>query len=249
MFNDFTLDKKSKVPYYYQIYSYLLRKIRNNELAEGNRFPNEMVLCKIFNVSRISIRGALGELERDGYITRGRGQGTFILTNSLESNALQKTSSIVDELKEKGISIEAKILEQNRIVADEIVRAKLQIDKKIKVLFIKRLTLADREPLYVTNAYFPNDIFKNIKQGYLENLSFTKLVQDHFNLHINHRKRILRSDLPDDEITNILKITDSEKKVISYLETFWTFDYYGRNRIIYFEEFFKGSKSKFIFEA
>ena len=249
MFKDFVLDKKSKVPYYYQIYNYLLRKIKNNELSEGKRFPNELVLCNIFNVSRTSIRGALGELERDGYITRGRGQGTFILKNSVESSALQKISSIVDELKEKGINIETKILEQKKITADEIVRSKLQIDKKIKVLFIKRLMLADGEPLYVTNAYFPNDIFRNIKQSYLVNLSFTKLVQDYFNFHISHRKRILRPDIPDNEIAELLKITKHEKKVISYLETFWTFDYYNKNRIIYFEEYFKGSKSKFIFES
>lgn len=249
MFKDFELDKKSKVPYYHQIYNYLLRKIKNSELIEGSQFPNEMILCKIFNVSRTSIRGALGELERDGYIIRGRGQGTFILKNSVESSALQKISSIVDELKEKGINIETKILEQEKIVADEIIRSKLQIDKKIKVLFIKRLMLADSEPLYVTNAYFPNDIFKKIKQSYLESLSFTKLVQDYFNFHINHRKRILRPDIPNGEIINILKITNNEKKVISYLETFWTFDYYGKNRIIYFEEYFKGSKSKFVFES
>ncbi|MHB1377894.1 MAG: hypothetical protein ACYCXB_10850 [Candidatus Humimicrobiaceae bacterium] len=48
---------------------------------------------------------------------------------------------------------------------------------------------------------------------------------------------------------SILEIKDNEKKVISYIETFWTFDYEGLTRLVYFEEYFKGSKSRFVFES
>jgi len=249
MLDDFKLDKKNRLPYYYQVYNYLLEKIRSKELSEGSQIPNEMILCDIFHVSRTTIREALRELDLNGYISRGRGQGTFILKRSVESSALQKVSSIVDELKEKGINTQTKILEQSIIEPDEKIRSKLEIGKNIKVLYIKRLVLSDDEPLYITKAYFPNDIFKEISREYLANLSFTKILQEHFKFNITGRKRILQPDLPDNDTENILEIKDSEKKVISYIETFWTFDYEGQTRLVYFEEYFKGSKSRFVFES
>ena len=247
MLNNFKLNKKSKIPYYYQVYNFLLNKIKNNDIKEGSRLPNEVLLCSIFNVSRTTIREALRELEINGYIERGRGQGTFILNNSVKSRALQKVSSIVDELKEKGIKTETKILEQKRIDADKDLQLILDIDNKIDILYIKRLMMSADGPLYITKAYFPSDIFPLIDEGHLTNLSFTKIVEDYFNLEITHRKRVLYPDIPDKETVDILKM--KEKKVIIYLQTFWTIDYKGQERIIYFEEYFKGSKSKFVFES
>jgi GntR family transcriptional regulator len=249
MLDDFKLDKRSRLPYYYQVYNYLLGKIVSRELSEGSQIPNEMILCNIFQVSRTTIREALRELELNEYISRGRGQGTFILKRSVESSALQKVSSIVDELKEKGINTESKILEQRIIEPDERIRSKLAIGKYIKVLYIKRLVLSDDEPLYITKAYFPNDIFKEISGEYLVNLSFTKILEEHFKFNITGRKRILQPDIPDNDTVSILEIKDSEKKVISHIETFWTFDYERLERLVYFEEYFKGSKSRFIFES
>ena len=89
MLDDFKLNKKSKIPYYYQVYEFLLNKIKDNKIKEGYQLPNEVLLCDIFNVSRTTIREALRELELNGYIERGRGQGTFILNNSDKSQALQ----------------------------------------------------------------------------------------------------------------------------------------------------------------
>lgn len=247
MLDNFKLNKKSKIPYYYQVYNFLFNKIKNNEFKEGHQLPNEILLCSIFNVSRTTIREALRELEINGYIERGRGQGTFILNNSVRSSALQKVSSIVDELKEKGIKTETKILEQKIIDADKDLQIILGIDNKIEILYIKRLMISDDGPLYITKAYFPSNIFPFIDEKYLTNLSFTKIVEDYFNLEITHRKRVLYPDIPDKETIGILKMKG--KKVIIYLQTFWTVNYKGQDRIIYFEEYFKGSKSKFVFES
>lgn len=249
MLSDFILDKSNRVPYYYQVYNYLLNKIKKGDLKEGFQLPNELELCEEFKVSRTTIREALRELELNSYITRGRGQGTFISKKPVESWALQKVSSIVDELKEKGIKTETSILKQAVIKPDERIQKKLGINKHAKVLYIERLMSSNNEPLYITKAYFPNDIFKKIDKKYLVNLSFTKILQEYFKVTITHRKRILEPDIPDKKTVDILEIKKNEKKVVSYLQTFWTFDYKGRSGIIYFEEYFKSSNSKFIFES
>ena len=247
MLDDFKLNKKSKIPYYYQVYDFLLNRIKGGEIKEGFQLPNEVLLCKMFNVSRTTIREALRELELNGYIERGRGQGTFILNNSVKSQALQKVSSIVDELKEKGVKTKIKILKQQIVDASMELQIILGTDNNARVLYIKRLMISDNEPLYITNAYFPEDIFPLIDERLLLDLSFTKIVEDYFNMEIIYRKRIIYPDIPDKETIDILEIKD--KKVIMCIQTFWTINYKGRERIIYFDEYFKGSKSKFVFES
>ena len=246
--NDFELDKKSKLPYYYQVYTYLLNKIENNKLKEGDQLPNELVLCDKFQVSRTTIREALRELKSNGYITRGRGQGTFISIAPVESAALQKVSSIVDELKEKGIKTETKVLSREVISPSEKLQKKLNINSKKKVLYIKRLMIADNEPMYITKAYFPYNIFKNIEDKYLVNISFTRIVEENFKINILHRKRVLEPDIPNKETIKLLEIKKDDKKVMHYLQTFWTFKHNSEKRIIYFEEYF-GPKSRFVFES
>jgi len=249
MLSDFKLNKSNRIPYYYQLYNYLLEKITNGNLKEGERIPNELDLCAKFNVSRTTIREALRELEINGYIVRGRGQGTFITKKPVESIALQRVTSIVDEIKEKGIKTKTRILAQNIISPNEIILNKMSLGKNAKVLVIERLMLADSSPLYLTKAYFPYDVFKKIDKKYLENLSFTKILSEYFKIIITHRKRILEPDIPDKEIIDILEIKKNEKKVVSYLQTFWTFNHNGRDKIIYFEEYFKSSQSIFVFES
>lgn len=51
--------------------------IENNE----NKLDSEKNLAKKFNISRVTIRSALSDLEREGKITRQHGRGTFISPN------------------------------------------------------------------------------------------------------------------------------------------------------------------------
>ncbi len=249
MLDDFKLNRASKLPYYYQVYNYLINKIKDKKLQEGYKLPNEIQLCDLFNVSRTTIRESLRDLETNGYIRRGRGQGTFIAKTTLPSTSINKVSSIVDELKEKGIDTETKILEQKTINPDPKLQSILGIDENTGVLFIKRLMIAENEPLYITNAYFPNDIITGIEKEQLVNLSFTRLVEDYFGLEVVHKKKVLEPDIPDEYISNVLKFGEDEKKVINHLKTYWKVIFKGLERLIYFEEYFKSSKSKFIFES
>jgi DNA-binding GntR family transcriptional regulator len=249
MFEDFQLDKQSQIPYYYQVYNYLIDNIKSGKLKEGTQIPNETELCSIFDVSRTTIREALRVLEDKSYISRSRGQGTFILKKSMEINALQRFSGMVDELNASNANTSKKILIEKIIQPNEEIINKMELGKNVNVIYIQRLILMDNEPLYITNAYFPNDVFKEIDKKYLKELSFTLLVTEYFKMDIVKKKRILKSDIPDDETAEILKIKETDKKVISHLETYWLFDYKGSNRIIYFEELFRADRNKFIFES
>jgi GntR family transcriptional regulator, arabinose operon transcriptional repressor len=67
---------------YEQIVSSLRKKIIEKEFLPNQKVPTEQELCKLFNVSRITAKRALEELEREGYIFRKRGSGSYVAPES-----------------------------------------------------------------------------------------------------------------------------------------------------------------------
>jgi len=56
----------------------LRARILNGELRPGEQLPTERELCKLFSVSRITIRRALGILEEESLLHRHQGRGTYV---------------------------------------------------------------------------------------------------------------------------------------------------------------------------
>ena len=65
-------------PLYQAIYDDIIAKIKNNDLAPGDRLPTEFELIEQYGVSRITVSRALQELVKNGYVTRYRSKGSFV---------------------------------------------------------------------------------------------------------------------------------------------------------------------------
>ena len=65
-------------PLYIQIMDCLKEKIKNGEFQPNKRLPTEKELAEEFNVSRITSKRALEELEREGIIYRKKGSGSYL---------------------------------------------------------------------------------------------------------------------------------------------------------------------------
>jgi GntR family transcriptional repressor for pyruvate dehydrogenase complex len=61
-----------------QVYERILEQIVSGQLAEGIRLPPEVELAPAFDVSRSTLRQALGRLQADGLIVSRRGSGSYV---------------------------------------------------------------------------------------------------------------------------------------------------------------------------
>lgn len=241
------IDKSSKVPYYHQIYSNISEKIDKNIIKDGEKLPNEMDICKDFGISRITVRQAFKELETKGYVFRERGRGTFV-RKKLESRSLERFSSIVDDLRKAGVQIKGKIIENIVIYPDKTLREILKADATEKILFVKRVVYADGSPLYVTKVYIPHESVGAISKKILAEKSFMEILTKIYNIKILHMKSILEPIIPDKDIAQLLLLHETKKKVVQYMQTFWTMASVNRANIIYFQDYLNPSKGKFVFE-
>lgn len=94
------MTKTTSKPIYRQIKDDLLEQIRTGRLFPGDRIPTEQQLMEQYDVSRITVSKALGELKNEGIIERFPNKGSFV---SKSKNALplsDKTEQDISPEKE-----------------------------------------------------------------------------------------------------------------------------------------------------
>jgi len=72
------LDPRGGIPLYIQLSRRLRSDIEAGRLSDGELIPSEHQLSEQFFVSRHTVRQALADLERSGFVERLRGRGTFV---------------------------------------------------------------------------------------------------------------------------------------------------------------------------
>ena len=78
------------VPLYQQVMDDLKGEIARGVYPAGSRIPAEMELAKSYGVGRITVRRAIEELSRAGYLNRQQGRGTFVCAPKLKRKIRQK---------------------------------------------------------------------------------------------------------------------------------------------------------------
>ena len=74
-------------PLYQQIADHLLERIEQHVLRPGDRIPTEQEISEAFGVSRITAVRAVKELEAKGLVSRTKGKGSFVTSQSSWHNS------------------------------------------------------------------------------------------------------------------------------------------------------------------
>jgi GntR family transcriptional regulator, arabinose operon transcriptional repressor len=80
------LDRNSGILLHIQVSNLLISRILDGEWPIGGMLPSEQQLCAQLGISRGTLRQALGELHRNGYVRREQGRGTFIARGQVRQN-------------------------------------------------------------------------------------------------------------------------------------------------------------------
>jgi len=75
-------------PKYVELAKKLLRRMADKGMTPGERLGTELELVKRYGVSRVTVRQALAMLEGDGYISREKAKGTFVIQAISENHHL-----------------------------------------------------------------------------------------------------------------------------------------------------------------
>lgn len=176
----------NRQPYwqYEQISAELMREIDNGEFAIDEKLPSEKQLCNLFDVSRITVRKALAELEEKGYIEKQQGQGSFVRDRYNGDEEISFVDAPSVQLRERGHSLYIELLEFS-ILADgqePSIRQMMQLTDSDYLYKINQLYLVDRRPLIDRTTYMAFDSFPMLTTKEIQDNELIALLAHRYGL-------------------------------------------------------------------
>jgi len=173
---------------YGQIEDWLAGEIAGGALVPGDRLPTEPDLAKWFGVSRMTLRHALAELARRGLVSRtmGRRGGTFVAAPKLEQD-LTTLAGFSEQLLRHGMVAGARVLSATLRPAGPAAGAALGIGEDGEAYEIRRIRLADGQPIALERSLFPAERFPGLLECRLDG-SLYELLEVRYGLR-PHRAR------------------------------------------------------------
>ena len=140
------IERKSPVPLYFQLKQLLAERITKGEWRPGDMLPTEEQLQDHYGLSRTTVRQALKELEFEGLISRHRGRGTFVSRPKI-SHSPDPRFNLSAYLSEQGMRPGWRVLSAGWVQATAEVAKRLGVESDAQLYQLRRLRLANREPI------------------------------------------------------------------------------------------------------
>jgi GntR family transcriptional regulator len=171
------------VPLHHQVYLDLRAALDTGEWRPGDLLPPERQLAGRYGCSLITVRRALSELTREGRLERTRGRGTTVLRPRIERD-FGGTLSFTEEMQDRGLDPETKLIASRPESAGEVVAAALRIEPGSPTLYVERLRAAGGEPLLLEQVHLPAEQFPGLLASDLEHGSLYDLLTARYGTRI-----------------------------------------------------------------
>jgi GntR family transcriptional regulator len=171
------------VPLHHQVYLDLRAALDHGEWRSGDLLPPERQLAGRYGCSLITVRRALTELTREGRIQRTRGRGTTVLQPRIERD-FGGTMSFTEEMRDRGLDPETRLIGARPESAGEVVAAALGIEPGEPTLYVERLRVAGGEPLLLEQVHLPAERFPGLLASDLEHGSLYDLLTARYGTRI-----------------------------------------------------------------
>lgn len=178
--------EEGNVPLYQQLKNILKGQMLSGVLKPGDQIPSESELCRIYGVSRITVRQAVRSLVDEGFLYRKQGKGTFVASPKLRRR-LPKLYSFSEDMMELGLRPSSKLLEQTVIEVDEELAELLRLPSANRqVNKLVRVRMANDEPILIERTLVPVYLCPNLWKEDLERGSLYAILREKYGLLLDH---------------------------------------------------------------
>lgn len=239
----FSIDPHVNAPLYSLIAQNFRELITQGKLKPGDALPSEWELSEYYGASRLTVRRALDDLSREGWVRRRHGVGTFV-GNPKSAQIAPSKLSFTQQMLAIGRIPSSQLLNVAIVPASAEVAASLNLKAETPVIKITRLRLADGEPILLETACLQAERFPGLEnvETWI-NGSLYETLENRFNTKIKVMDQILEPVILDEDDAILLRSQPGTpaiySEVISYAE--------DGTPIEYSWSVTPGERSKFVF--
>ena len=193
------------IPLYYQIETILKSKILREEFEPGALLPTESALAQEYRVSRVTVRQALSSLEKDGFIVRQRGKGTFVSQNRKSVEPAHFTGSMED-LISMGLKTSTKIIDFSLTRVAKKITDCLGHPDETEVVRIEKIRLVQGSPFSYVINYLPAAIGQKVQPEAVLKKPVLKILEDDLHIELAEAAQRLGADVADSYVASLLGV-------------------------------------------
>ena len=197
----------SPAPLYEQIKAALRASILDGTYPPHSQMPSESELCATFDVSRITVRQALGDLQKEGLVFRLHGKGTFVSKPKAFQNvtALQ---GFAEAMSSMGYEIVNQLRVLRFVQANQHVAGKLALPEGTRVAEIHRVRLLNREPVSLEVTWVPEELGKRLANADLITRDIFLIIENDCGIPLGHADVSIDAILADDDLVDALQVEE-----------------------------------------
>jgi DNA-binding GntR family transcriptional regulator len=174
MLTNKTVDRESQQKLYVQMYSIVKDKIEQREWSAGSQIPTEDDLCTTYNVSKATVRMAIAELVRNGYLRKQQGKGTFV-SLALPDLGITMKTKLTEDMFGEGVIARKEVLVKGVKIPPDDVRNYLRSEHDIYYILCKRVVQG--EPAYLEESFVPLEVVPDIEEFDVCQTPFYEMMQ------------------------------------------------------------------------
>ena len=147
-------------------------------LGVGEAIPSERQLSGDLRVSRLTVRAALDDLVREGFLERRHGAGTFVSEPKIAQELTM--TSFTEDMQRRGMVPSSKTMELKTVAAGARLGRLLHVSPSERIVVVTRLRYADRETMAIETLHVSEALVPGLTAKDLEQHSFYELLEDRF---------------------------------------------------------------------
>lgn len=200
------LTADNSLPLYVKLTNQLRKDIENGNYQKGEKIPTEQELCKIYNVSRITVRNALKALSKERLLVRLQGKGTYVANEKFKRD-ISRSSSFTQICLETGQIPGAKVVKCIIEDANPLDIKELNLKPDDKVIALERIRYANNIPVAFEISRFPES-FSFLLQEELNNSSLINVLTKKHNIILGYCTKCIELVYASYELSHYLEINE-----------------------------------------
>lgn len=153
----------NKVNKYQSLSLAIIESIDKGILQPNDRIPSENDLSTKYNLSRVTVRKAIDNLQKLGYLVRIHGKGTFISGNIINKK-LNEIVSFTHSSLLRGEMPTTKVLLVEEVMPTPYLMKNMKISSTEELIHIKRTRYTNDFPLIYEESYWVKSIVGNLTE-------------------------------------------------------------------------------------
>lgn len=210
-------------PIHIQVREQIREQIEDGVYRPGDEMPSEIQLAKGYGINRLTVHNAITALVSEGLVKRIQGKGLFVAGRLQERN-LGELGGFTQTARSQDALPGRKLLFREVRPAGVKYAKLLGIGAEDKIIYLRRLLLADNEPCSIEETYLPYEICPELEKLDLMVFSLYEALEYYGSVPKTARQSLSMTRLGAKE-ARILKV---EKNIPVLLFEYTSYDESGK---------------------